>query len=56
MKENQKVYHKKHGGMIFKVVSPSSSNGSKYMVCEVFVANRMEFVIITDSPDNFYLV
>lgn len=53
MKRNQKVYHRNHGNLIFRVVSPPENNGFEYVVCEAFVPSRLEYIVVTDIIQNF---
>lgn len=56
MRRGDLVRHTSCPKLVFKVVSPPSSNGWEYMVCERFVANKVAFELITDSPNNFKMI
>lgn len=54
MKNIKKVFHNRHGNLLFRVVSAAEKNGGKIMICEVFIPKGMKFLIVTDIPKNFY--
>lgn len=51
MKKNILVFHKRHPGLILRVVSPPSRNGYLVMICETLIGGTN--IIITDVPENF---
>lgn len=53
MNRGDKVIHLNNPSEVLTVVSPPSSNGYEYMVCETFDPTDLSCIKVTGSPQFF---